>query len=221
MVSVLGARTCELYVPQFQTFPAQDWLETLPFLDESASAPSAEELARGIMFTVPDLLLVQAPRAYQPQFILPGVVVRQVGGLRDAAEGEKEQVRLDPPAERRRTRLTVLVFHRERRAAAWADLRSTQLDLGRRNSLEPKNFRASGPESAERVWVEEPASSEQSSEGHATVVGSRGVVAFEVDARVSREGVGGVEGDAFLVSEAETLARQVASDWLSWLDGRR
>lgn len=221
MLSVLAARTCELYVPQFQTFPSQDWLEALPFMDESASAPSAEELARGIVFTVPDLLLVQGPRAHQPQFTLPGVVVRQVGGLRDAAEGEKEMVRLDSPAEKRRARLSVLVFHRERRATAWADLRSTQLDLGRRNSLEPKNFRTSGPELAQRVWIEEPASSEQSSEGHATVVGSRGVVAFEVDARVSREGVGGPRGDALLVSEAETLARQVVSDWLTWLDARR
>lgn len=217
---VLAGRGCERYVPQFQTFPAVDWLEARPPFDETARIPPAAEIVSGFVFAAPRLALRSGPQAYLPQFLLPGVVVRQVSGIRDAAQLEKvNDIRPSLP-DYERVSLRLMVFYRAERAAAWLDLRATQLDLGRQETSDKKHFRTSGPLDGDLAWIEDQASAEDPGLGHSLVVGRRGPLAFEVDAVVRGRGGPVSQQAAELAARSEALAREAAGAWTAWLEAQ-
>jgi hypothetical protein len=223
---VLGftsAHACERYVAEFQTFPAVDWLEAQPPLDEAAGIPPAATVIQTAAYVVPQLPIREGPLPFLPTFVPPSIVVRSVSGVRDAAQ----VVKGIPSAEAfpgrdlqdgASLRLAVVVFHRTVRAAAWADLRSIQLDL-RRGNEGRREFRTSGPESRDMVWVRKPGlePGEQWPYGTATVVGYRGPIGFEMQATSVRQGSTDLRDMVDLSARAEALARRFAVEWTAWL----
>ena len=119
-LSTLAFRATEYYTTRYQTLPVMDWLESRPPLAESNSVPPAADLARGLLRSLPLLVIRDDARPLLPVFTPPAIVQRTVGGVRDAARFELVApgnfVAETNPI---RARLDVIVFHRAMRAAAW------------------------------------------------------------------------------------------------------
>jgi hypothetical protein len=189
--------------------PAQDWVETLPFLDQSRGVPPASELAGYLTTSAPQFGVSGTIDAYQPLFTTPGIFIRGVGGVRDGATIAKSTP--GDGEDRVSVRLYVAVFHRTERAKAWADLSSIKYDLAREALGEVRQFRVSGPDERDFYWIQTP-SRPQAGDSQVTAVGYRGPVAFmiEVYARVHQ-----VDTRDPLDQSArlEPMARTILTDW--------
>jgi hypothetical protein len=218
-----AVRACERYVAEYQTFPAVDWLEARPPLDEAGSIPPAATLSQSAVYVLPQLPVREGPVPFLPAFVPPGFVVRSVSGVRDAAQLVKATPGLESaPGKYLRDgvslRLAVVVFHRTVRAAAWADLGTIQLDL-RSGSAGRREFRTSGPETRDTVWVRKPPlePGEKWPQGTATVVGYRGPISFEIQATSVRPSSTDLRDSVELSARAESLARRFTEEWTAWL----
>jgi hypothetical protein len=214
LLASLAVRGTEVYASQYQTLPVLDWLEARPPLAESASVPSAADLARGIVQTSPLLVISDDVRPLLGVFGPPAVVQRTMGGVRDAA-----RIQLGAPGLARqasdqpvRLHLDVLVFHRALRAEAWSDLMASEMDV---RDPERGNYqvRVAGPEEREGVWLSAP----RERDAIATVAGWRGSVGFVLQAECLPR-PGEPRGVMDLTARAEVIARQAAADWLAWLE---
>ncbi len=210
----VSASSCELYTREYQSFPALDWLDARPSLDESAGVQPAQVLVRGLERSSAGLLLRGSLSTFSPSFTPPGLFQRSIAGVRDTAEASFSPGP-DPGAAdvSAVVRLKVLVFHRSVRAPGWIDLFSTQRDLGRSEGG-VRQLRTSGPDETDRVWVSKPGTG-GSSTGTATVAGVRGPIAFVLEA-TTRTGADELEAAAL----AERLARSSAAAWTAWLISR-
>ena len=149
-------RASEAYATRYQSLPALDWIESRPPLLESAGAPAAADLARGLSRVLPLLTIREDAQPRLPSFGPPGVIQRTVAGVRDAARIElaspgsylPDQVPL-------RARLDVIVFNRAPRAAAWSELMAREMDIRDPETGLPQ-ARLSGPDEADAVWVGAP-----------------------------------------------------------------
>jgi hypothetical protein len=79
----LSVRATEFYATRYQSLPVMDWVEAHPPLTESADAPAAADLARGLSRVLP-LLTIRDQRSRLPSFGPPAFVQRTIGGVRDA-----------------------------------------------------------------------------------------------------------------------------------------
>lgn len=215
-LGLLALRACERYTSEYQTLPALDWLESRPPLAESADVPSALELARGAARVLPLLQIRDDARPFLPGLGPPSLSRRTIGGVRDAAiiqVGTPEM-----PRPRLQVTLRVTVFYRAVRAAAWTSLLDHEFDL-RDPGTGTAQLRLTGADAdqADRVWITHPG---ESSGGESTVVGARGPVVFELQVLDQRPGSSGdlSQPEALdLSARAEQIARQVATDWTTWL----
>jgi hypothetical protein len=76
--------------------------------------------------------------------------------------------------------------------------------------------RLSGPDEADGVWLAAPKENSRV----ATVAGTRGSVAFELQVTCQRGGADSPEDQIDLSARAETIARQTATAWTHWLEGQ-
>ena len=215
-LGLLALRACERYTSEYQTLPAVDWLESRAPLAESATVPSAFDLARGAARVLPLLQIRDDARPYLPGLGPPSLSRRTIGGVRDAAVIQVGTPELPRP--RLQVTLRVTVFHRAVRAAAWTSLLEHEFDL-RDPGSGTAQLRLTGADSEapDRVWVTHPG---ESPGGEASVVGARGPVAFELQVLAQRLGSTGElsQPEALdLSARAEQIARQTATDWTAWL----
>jgi hypothetical protein len=215
-LGLLALRACERYTSEYQTLPAIDWLESRPPLAEAAGVPSAIDLARGAARVLPLLDIRDDARPYLPGLGPPSLSRRTIGGVRDAAVIQVGTP--EAPRPRLQVTLHVTVFNRAVRAAAWTGLLDHEFDL-RDPGTGTAQLRLTGaePEEADRVWITHPG---ESPGGEATVVGARGPVVFAFQALAQRPGSSGEISQAEaldLSARAESIARQAASDWTTWL----
>jgi hypothetical protein len=213
-LGLLGLRACERYTSEYQSLPVVDWLESRPPLADPRvdALPAAADLARGLARTAPLLTVRDDARPYVPGLGPPSLSRRTIGGVRDAAVievGTPEAIR-----PRGRVMLHVAVFFRSLRAAAWTSLLEHEFDL-RDPGTGSAQLRLTGSDATDRVWVTHPG--DTSAGGEATVVGVRGPVAFQVQALAAANTI---DLDELLdrSARAERLVRQVASDWIAWLE---
>jgi hypothetical protein len=214
VLAAVAVRATEFYATRYQSLPVVDWLESRPPLAQSASLPSADDLARGISRAAPLLQVRSDARPTLPVFGPPVVVQRTMGGVRDASRVELSSLGSSDPAQAPvQVRLDVTVFNRLDRAAAWSDLMAGEMDA-RDPGTGLTQARLSGPDESDGVWGVQP----RQAGGIATVVGHRGAVAFFLQVTLA----GGDKADAAtrteLTARAEALARQLAGDWTTWLE---
>ncbi|TME21777.1 MAG: hypothetical protein E6I75_30720 [Chloroflexi bacterium] len=216
VLAAVAVRASEAYATRYQSLPALDWIESRPPLLESAGAPAAADLARGLSRVLPLLTIREDAQPRLPSFGPPGVIQRTVAGVRDAARIElaspgsylPDQVPL-------RARLDVIVFNRAPRAAAWSELMAREMDIRDPETGLPQ-VRLSGPDEADAVWVGAPSLST----GNATIAGRRGAVAFMLQVTYFRAGATEPADHADLTARAEAMARQAAAEWSAWLSAR-
>jgi len=109
-----------------------------------------------------------------------------------------------------RVRLDVIVFNRDVRAAAWSELMGREMDIKDPDTGQSQ-ARVAGPDEPYGVWLVSPIQDG----GIATVAGRRGTVGFVVQVRLLSSLN---EGDRIdLSARAETIARQAANEWSTWL----
>jgi hypothetical protein len=220
LLCALAVRGTELYTSRYQSLPALDWIESRPPLTDSAQLPPAADLARGLVRTVPLLVIDDDVRPRSPVFGPPAVIQRTMGGVRDAARiGLVSPGNFLPDKAPVQARLYTVVFDRRLRASEWVALMNREMDI-RDPDSGLSQARVSGPDDVDSVWVVSP----RQTGGIATVVGYRGPVAFELqvtfgpppeplppDSTNSRPEV------IDLSARAEALARQAAADYANWL----
>jgi hypothetical protein len=149
-----------------------------------------------------------------PVFGPPSSVQRVVGGVRDAA-----RIDLGSPGDFPAgavpvsARLDVIVFDRELRAQAWAELMGRAMDIRDPDSGLPQ-VRVTGPEEQDVVWLAAPGANQA---GVATVVGHRGAVAFELQTTLRPSGGRDAASLIDASARAEALARATATGWTLWL----
>jgi hypothetical protein len=216
-LSVVGLRGCERYTQEYNTLPMLDFVESLPPLSESEQVQPASELALGLGPFVPTLSLRQDAEAYIPQIAPPGRSQRTASGVRDAARVGFGTVPTASTRDLEQTAvsLSVIVFYSPLRAAAWDELMTREMDI-RDPVTGSLQMRSGGPEAADRVWVTVPREA-QSGTGEATVIGTRGPVMFQLQARLRRSDATGQEQLLELAARAEVLARQTAEAYADWL----
>lgn len=212
VLALLAARACERYALAYQSVPALDWLEAQPLFAESGQVPSAVTLASTFAPIVGDFPGPARTRPVAPEFGGPGSFSRQAASHRDGYMVTRGP---DPssPAVRRSASLAVIVFYRELRAAAWAEIRGLSLDLSR----SVRYWRLADTAAGDRVWYASPFQA-QTALGDVVVVGYRGPVGFEVRVLLERGSERDLAGSAQLVVEAEERARQAADAWTQTLD---
>lgn len=211
----VGVRTTESYTSRYQSLPVLDWLESRPPLAESQNAPSAVDLARSLPRFMPLLVIREDAHTVVPVFGPPASVQRTVGGVRDAARiqlaspgapgGDKSPVT---------ARLDVIVFNRGQRAAAWSDVLGHAMDIRDVENGLPQ-VRIAGPDDADTVWVPSPGPLRG---GDATVAGYRGTIGFVLQVSFLHDDSADAARLVDLSARAETLARQAAGDWSTWLE---
>lgn len=212
LLGAVAVRATEAYATRYQSLPALDWIESRPPLAESADAPAAADLARGLSRALPLLVVRDDARPRLPAFGPPAVIQRTVPGVRDAARIElgtpgsylPDQVPV-------RARLDVIVFNRALRAAAWSELMARELDI-RDPESGLQQVRMSGPEEADGVWVAAPGAGG----GVATVAGHRAATGFMLQVTFFHPNTTDPASLADLTARAEATARQAAADWSTW-----
>lgn len=226
VLGILTVRATEVYASRYQTLPVFDWLESRPPLVESTNVPAADELVRGLPRAVPLLVMQDDVRSLTPIFGPPGAVQRTMGGVRDAARiwlrATDASGALSPPVAPSdprvvpiQVRLDAIVFNRQARADAWAELMASERVMDFRD---PENglfqIRLSGPDERDGVWLSAP------KEGGrvATVAGYRGTVAFELQVMCDRANADSPVDRLDLSARAEAIARQAAGAWTGWLE---
>ena len=216
-LAAVAVRATEVYASRYQSVPVLDWLESRPPLAESTNVPAAADLARGLARAMPLLVIRDDARTWLPAFgPAPAQFQRTVGGVRDAS-----RIALGSPGDYRPMEqpiiatLSVIVFNRELRAAAWADLMGRAMDNVDPETGLPQS-RVAGPDEHEAIWLVSP----RSGGGVATVVGHRAVVGFvfQVRFRAAADAVADPAQRTDLSASAEVVARQAAADWSSWLE---
>jgi hypothetical protein len=216
----VAIQSTELYTSRNQTLPVLDWVESRWPVTEAADVPAAADLARGLAKTQPLLVIRDDARSWLPIFGPPAVLQRSIGGVRDAAQivvGSPGT--FTPDAVPIRARLYTVVFNRTLRAADWAALMKLEMDT-RDPDSGLSQVRVTGPDAVDAMWIVSP----RQTGGIATVVGHRGPVAFDLQVTL------GLTPEAYqpqstatrpeaidMSGRAETLARQMASDWSAWL----
>lgn len=215
MFAFLAVQSCERYTLAYQAFPALDWLEGTPALDQAGGIPPASVLVQGIAYAVPEAGMGGTWEPFDPSFPVPGSIVRRISGYRDSATITKSP---DDGANPDRTtiRLSAIVFYRDARAQAWAALRAVKLDLAREAAGEAKQLRVDGPLGRDEAWVEAPRRASPD-RGDAYVVGVRGPVAFEVQVTNLTGTLPQRQDVLDQAARAELLARRVTGEWTDWL----
>jgi hypothetical protein len=213
LFAAVSLRATEFYTTKYQSLPVQDWLESRPPLAESAKLPAASDLVRGIARALPLLTIRDDARPRTPEFGPPAFFQRTIGGVRDASRIELGTPgTLKPDEEPVHARMDVFVFNRELRAAAWSQLMSREMDI-RDIDTGFAQARTSGPDQDVGVWIVAP----WQGGGVATVVGHRGAVGFMLKVTLVRSDAASIADHVDLSARAETLARQAAADWSTWL----
>ena len=216
VLAAVSVRATELYASRYQSLPVLDWIESRPPLAESANVPASEDLARGLSYALPLLIIRDDAHTRLPDFAPPGVFQRTIGGVRDAS-----RIELGTPGTYSLGRVPVdalleaIVFDRALRAKAWAELMGREMDIRDPVSGQYQS-RVAGPDEPDGVWVGRP----DQAGGVATVVGHRGAVGFVLKvtfARLLSTDSGDIAKLTDLSARAEALARQGASDWTAWL----
>lgn len=225
VLAVLFGRACERYVPRYQTLPVLDWLQASPLLDQAAAIPPAQDLANGMISVEPRIPYFWDEYTEFSTTFLSGtsVVVRAMGGLRDAGVLRKENpaptgrpVPITAP-DQTSLHLYVLVFHSADLASAWVDLRSLELDNGQPGYLYG-SYRITGPDQPNRLWITRTAPGPTEPQaGHALLVSRRGPVAFEVRIVETRPSSRDPRDISDLNARAADLARSAAKQWSDWL----
>jgi hypothetical protein len=212
-LAVVSIRATELYAARYQSLPVMDWVESRPPLAESARVPAAADLVRGLSRVMPLLVIRDDARPRLPAISPPAYSQKTIGGVRDASRiwlGSPGQFRSDEvPVQ---ARLDVIVFNRAQRAAAWSELMGREMDIRDPETAQPQ-ARLSGPDEPDGVWVVGP----RDGAGVSTVVGYRGVVGYVLQVTFWRQDTSEQAARIDLTARAETLARQAAADWSSWL----
>jgi len=213
LLAALGFRATEYYTTRYQTLPALDWLESRPPLAEARGVPPAADLARGLLRSMPLLVVRDDVRPMLPVLGPPGVVQRNIGGVRDAARIELGAPgAVQPDDVPIRARLDVVVFNRALRAAAWSELMALALDA-RDPETGAGQVRIVGSDTPDGVWLIAP----RSGGGVATVAGARGPVGYELQVYYRRPDPLTIEEQVDLSARAEVTARQAALAWTEWL----
>jgi len=169
---------------------------------------------RGLLRTMPLLVVRDDVHPLLPVFQPPSFVQRTVGGVRDAARielgsaGDYKQVS-DVPV---RALLEVIVFNRAVRANAWSELLEREMDVRDQHYGQPQ-VRVEGADTPDGVWLIAP----RAGGGIATVAGVRGPVGFELRVVYQRANASNPEDLIDLSARAEVTARQAAADWADWL----
>lgn len=214
-LAAIAVRATEVYASRYQSLPALDWLESRPPLAESAYVPAAADLVRGLPRVLPLLVIRDDARSWLPAFgpPAPAQFQRTIGGVRDASRITLGSPGDYLPMEQPITAvLSVIVFNRELRAVAWAELLGRATDnVDLETGL--AQVRVAGPDEPDSVWLVNP----RSGGGIATVVGHRRGVGFVLQVRFHTPPDADGSERADLSSRAEVLARQAASDWTAWL----
>ncbi|MBV9328634.1 MAG: hypothetical protein JO352_33395 [Chloroflexi bacterium] len=214
VLAAVSVDATEQYTSRYHSLPVIDWLESRPPLTDSADLPSAIDLARDVSRALPLLVIRNDARTQMPVFGPPSSVQRVVGGVRDAARIDLGTPGSFPAdAVPVTARLDVLVFDREPRADAWAQLMGRAMDIRDPDSGLPQ-VRTAGPEEADVVWLAAPGSNPA---GIATVVGHRGAVAFELQVSFRPSGHASAAQLIDLSARAEVLARGAAAVWANGL----
>jgi len=213
LLAALAFRATEYYTTRYQSLPALDWLESRPPLAEARAVPPAADLVRGLLRSMPLLVVRDDVRPLLPVLGPPGVVQRTIGGVRDAARIELGAPGAFQPADVPiRARLDVIVFNRALRAAAWSELMAREFD-----AKDPQTgagqVRLVGSDTPDGMWLIAP----RSGGGVATVAGARGPVGYELQVVYRRPDPLTVEDQVDLSARAEVTARQAATAWTEWL----
>lgn len=215
ILGAIAVRATEVYATRYQTLPALDWVESRAPLAEAQRVPAASELARGMQQFGPLLVVRDDARTFLPGFGPPPGLQRTVSGVRDAST-----IELGSPGEYLEdavpitARLNVIVFNRVQRASAWSELWGHAMDV-RDPQTGVFQVRLAGPDEPDVVWVPLPGTGRG---GFATVAGHRGTIGFVLQVTFLPDPAADAGQLADLSARAETLARQMASDWSSWLD---
>jgi hypothetical protein len=214
-LGLVALRGCERYSQEYNTLPMLDFIESLPAASEAERIPPAAELALRLGDVAPGLPLRQAPSPFIPQVAPPGRSQRAASGVRDAARVIFGTVPTASDAEGTTLNLGVVVFYNSARANAWSELLRREMDI-RDPGSGALQLRTGGPEQADRVWVTHPREVSART-GEATVIGTRGPVLFQLQARLRRPGAATQAAQLALGARAELLARQAAADWSATL----
>jgi hypothetical protein len=220
LLCAFAVRGTELYTSRYQSLPVLDWLESRPPVTESAQVPAAADLARGLVRTMPLLVIGDDVRPWTPVFGPPAAIQRTMGGVRDAA-----RISLVTPGGVKtdqspvQVRLYTVVFDRTLRAQEWVGLMGREMDI-RDPDTGLSQARVTGPDDVDQIWVVSP----RQTGGIATVVGNRGPVAFDLQvtfgpppAALPPDSSAAGPEVIDLSARAEALARQAATDYAAWL----
>jgi hypothetical protein len=223
LLCAVAVRASEIYTARYQTLPVLDWIESRPPLAEAIDVPAAADLARGLSRTMPLLVISDDARPWLPIFGPPAVIQRTMGGVRDASRivlvlpgGLPEE---EAPVQ---VRLYAIVFNRTVRATDWTALMGREMDVRDPDSGLSQE-RMTGPDETDAAWVVSP----RQTGGIATVVGHRGPVGFDLQVTLGPTptvlstdvGLGTQRDDvADPSARAETIARQAAADWATWVE---
>ncbi len=212
----VSVRATEFYATRYQSLPVLDWVESRPPLAESADAPAAADLARGLLRALP-LLTIRDELTRIPTFGPPALVQRTMAGVRDSARIELGSPGTYKPDEVPvKARLDAIVFNRALRAAAWSELMGYEMDIRDPDSGRSQ-VRIAGPDEADGVWLVAPRQGDGVAGGVATVAGHRGAVGFVLQVTYFRPQTIDPAELAVLTARAEVMARQAAADWSTWL----
>jgi hypothetical protein len=213
LLAALAFRATEYYTTRYQTLPVLDWLESRPPLADSRGVPSSADLVRGLLRSMPLLVVRDDVHPLVPVFQPPAVVQRSVGGVRDAARIELGSAGVYPTSDVPvRALLEVIVFNRAVRANAWSELLAREMDVRDQHFGQPQ-VRIEGSDTPDGVWLIAP----RAGGGIATVAGARGPVGFELRVVYQRPNASNPEDLIDLSARAEVTARQAAADWADWL----
>jgi hypothetical protein len=214
-LGLLALRGCERYTTEYQTLPVLDWLESRPPLYEAGRLPPAADLARGLARVRPYLAVTSDVAAFEPIFAPPGVAQRRASGVRDAATIQLGTADAAPNADQVALNLSVVVFNRAVRAAAWAELTGRELDV--RDPVDLlRQFRLDGSDQPDTVWLAHPGEAPPRT-GVATLVGRRGPLAYTLRATSQRPTAADPDDRLELAARAEAMVRQAAADWTAWV----
>jgi hypothetical protein len=201
--------------------PVLDWLESREPLTDAAEVPPAADLARGLLRTMPLMLIWDDARPWAPVFGPPAVIQRSMGGVRDASRIVLTSTAASPTDQGAiQVRLYTVVFSRTVRAAEWTDLMGREMDI-RDPDSGMDQVRVSGPDERDTVWLVSPVQTG----GIATVIGHRGPVGFDLQLTFGpTPGVRPPTSTADvrpevqeLSARAEVAARSAAGDWADWV----
>jgi hypothetical protein len=212
-LGLVALRGCERYTQEYNTLPMLDFVESMPAASEAERIPPAADLALRLGEVAPSLPLRQAPTPFIPQVAPPGRSQRAASGVRDAARVAFGTVPTAAASDAEGTTLSlgVVVFYNSVRANAWYELLTREMDI-RDPGSGALQLRAGGPEQADRVWITHPREVSART-GEATVIGTRGPVLFQLQARLRRPNATSQEARLALGARAEVLARQAAAEW--------